>query len=77
MLCMITQAFMICPSVPWSQNRAGPRTIAKRACRTPNVCSTFFLTASCALAKFFLLLPCGFDMVFTNVAHREYIPSAR
>ena len=38
-------------------------------------CSKAF--ASCALAKYLFLLPCGSGMVFTKVARDGYMPSAR
>ena len=38
-------------------------------------CSKAF--ASCALAKYLFLLPCGSGMVLTKVAHDGYMPSAR
>uniref|UniRef100_A0ACD5WNV7 Uncharacterized protein n=1 Tax=Avena sativa TaxID=4498 RepID=A0ACD5WNV7_AVESA len=57
--------------------RKGPRTMAKRDCRTLKARSTSFLAASCFWAKCFFSLVCGDGMVFTNVAHRGYMPSAR
>jgi hypothetical protein len=70
-LCMIIQAFMMYPNVSMSHIRAWPQIIAKRACRTH---FTSLCTASCALTKYFLLFPCGWPIVFTNVAHDGYMP---
>lgn len=61
-------------SISSFQNSAGPRTIADYAWSTPNARSTSFLVDSWALAKCFLLFPCGDEIVLTNVTHCKYMP---
>ena len=62
MLCMITQACMMYQSIFWSQNLAGPLTIANWACKIPKSLSMSFLAAVRALWKSRFFLPSGFSM---------------
>ena len=47
----------------------------ERGLKKKERCSKAF--ASCALAKYLFLLPCGCGMVLTKVVHDGYMPSAR
>ena len=58
-LCNMMQTFIILKSFLFSQNRAGPCIIAKRACSTPNAHSTSFHCPSLYFVNNFRLSPCG------------------